>query len=524
MSAYRPLSGTAARYAVKMTSSAVMSIDQGTTSSRVVIYDEVGRTVASAQREHQQYFPQPGWVEHDPMEIWRTVRELMALATARAGLSGRDVRSIGITNQRETTVVWDARTGEPEHRAIVWQDTRTDEMIRRLSEAGEGQRLREITGLPLASYFCATKLAWLLEHVPEARQKASAGHLLFGTIDTWLLWNLTGGTNGGVHATDITNASRTLFMDLRTGQWRPELGEIFGIDPAMLAPMLAEIRPSSGEFGTAAARVPLHGVPITGILGDQQAAAFGQTIFDPGEVKNTYGTGCFLLHNTGTEPVHSEHGLLTTVAYQLQGQPPHYALEGSIAQAGSVVQWLRDNLGIIRTSDEVEQLANSVDDNGGVYFVPAFSGLFAPYWRPDARGLVIGLTGFATAAHLARATLEATAFQTRDVLSAVVEDTGLTPAVIRADGGMAVNDQLMQFQADILGVPVQRPTSVETTALGAAYASGLASGVWASTDELRKLWSEDQRWDPAMPTDQRQELIAGWDRAIQHAQGWLSGE
>lgn len=504
-----------------MTASAIMSIDQGTTSSRVVIYDERARVLSSAQREHRQHFPQPGWVEHDAVEIWNTVRELMGLVTARAGMSAEDIACIGITNQRETTVLWDVETGRPVHRAIVWQDTRTDDLLARVRESDDADELRRITGLPLASYFCAPKIAWILEYSEPARLAAERGTLRFGTMDTWLLWNLTGGVHGGVHATDITNASRTLLMDLETGQWRPELGAHFGLDPEQLGPMLPEIRASVSDFGAVSARVPLAGVRVTGILGDQQSAAFGQAVFAPGEVKNTYGTGCFLLHNTGAEVVRSEHGLLSTVAYQLDGEAPMYALEGSIAQAGSVVQWLRDNLGVITTSEDVERLAGTVTDNGGVYFVPAFSGLFAPHWRPDARGLIIGLTGYATAGHIARAALEATAFQTRDVLAAVVEDTGLTPEVIRADGGMSVNDELMQFQADVLGVPVQRPWNVETTALGAAYAAGLGHGVWTDLDQLRELCVTGQRWEPAMAPEQREALRRRWARAVVHAQGWL---
>ncbi|MGO1182069.1 MAG: glycerol kinase GlpK [Micrococcaceae bacterium] len=507
-----------------MTASAIMSIDQGTTSSRVVIYDEQARVVSTAQREHRQYFPQPGWVEHDALDIWNTVRELMGLVTARAGMSAEEIACIGITNQRETTVLWDAETGRPVHRAIVWQDTRTDDLLAAVRQRDDAEQLRRITGLPLASYFCAPKIAWILEHSEAAREAADRGALRFGTMDTWLLWNLTGGPHGGVHATDITNASRTLLMDLEAGQWKPELGERFGLSPAQLEPMLPEIRPSAADFGRVSSRVPLSGVHITGILGDQQSAAFGQGVFAPGEVKNTYGTGCFLLHNTGHEVVHSEHGLLSTVAYQLEGEAPLYALEGSIAQAGSVVQWLRDNLGVIAASDDVERLAGTVTDNGGVYFVPAFSGLFAPHWRPDARGLIIGLTGYATAGHIARAALEATAFQTRDVLAAVIEDTGMTPEMIRADGGMTVNDELMQFQADVLAVPVQRPKNVETTALGAAYAAGLSRGVWTDTDQLRKLGVTGQRWEPTMPSAQRRGLIRRWDRAVEHAQGWLLDE
>lgn len=504
--------------------SMVLSIDQGTTSSRVVVYDAEAAVVASAQREHQQFFPEPGWVEHDPVEIWNNVRELIALVVARAGLDSSDVASIGITNQRETTVVWDRETGQPVYGAIVWQDVRTDPVIQQLVEDGAGPLIQQKTGLTLSSYFSASKIAWILDHVEAASDLAWEGRLAVGTMDSWLLWNLTGGPGRGEHATDITNASRTLLMDLHTGQWDFSLGEYFNIAPDILQTMLPTIKPSSGYFGSVAERIPLSGVPITGILGDQQAAAFGQTVFEDSEVKNTYGTGCFLLYNTGDTPVLSQHGLLTTVAYQLDGQPPRYALEGSIAQAGSVVQWLRDNLKIIERSEDVEALSESVADNGGVYFVPAFSGLFAPRWRSDARGIMIGLTGYATAGHIARAALEATAYQTLDVLLAVAEDTGQMPSAIRVDGGMAVNDHLMNFQSDILEVVVHRAVVVETTALGAAFASGLASGMWDDLEQLRGLYREDRSWQPTMDTEHRRRLIKGWNQAVEHSLGWIHDE
>ena len=503
------------------TGSFVISIDQGTTSTRAVVMGQDGQVVATAQREHRQHFPRPGWVEHDPAEIWENTRELTGLALTRARLRPADVAAVGITNQRETTVLWDADTGRPVHRAIVWQDTRTDSMMNRLRADGHEDAVREKTGLPLASYFAAGKIAWTLEHVPEAAELAANGRLRAGTMDTWLLWNLTGGPDGGVHATDVTNASRTLLMDLTTLDWDSDLAAVFGIDPELAAAMLPRIHPSVGELGTISGPMSLAGIPVCGILGDQQAATFGQAAFSPGDVKNTYGTGCFLLQNTGTTTETSSHGLVTTVAYQVEDQPAHYALEGSVAVAGSLVQWLRDNLGLIRTSEEVEALAGSVEDNGGVYFVPAFSGLYAPHWRPDARGLIAGLTGYATAGHLARAAVEATAYQTRDVLEAVVADTGQRPEELRVDGGMTVNDDLMQFQADILGVPVVRPLQTETTAAGAAHAAGLSAGLWSGLDELAGLWQEDRRWEPRMDAARRDDLLEHWDRAVAKSMDWV---
>jgi glycerol kinase len=496
----------------------VVAIDQGTTSSRAIVFDEHGRPVSTGQLEHRQIFPQAGWVEHDAAEIWANTREAIGTALSRADLTRHDVAAIGITNQRETAVIWDRHTGHPIHNAIVWQDTRTQDLVDRIA-AGDTNRFAEATGLPLATYFSATKVAWILDHVDGARAKAEAGDLLFGTTDSWVLWNLTGGPDGGVHATDVTNASRTLLMDLRTLDWRDDLLEAFGVPRAMLP----EIRPSSGVFGTAESSSLLREVPIAGILGDQQAATFGQAAFTPGDSKNTYGTGNFLIVNTGDEIVRSRNGLISTVAYQLEGQKPQYALEGSIAVTGSLVQWLRDNLGIIRDAAEVEQLAATVDDNGGVYFVPAFSGLFAPYWRPDARGVIVGLTRFANKGHIARAALEATAFQTREVLDAVRSDSDVTIDELKVDGGMVANEALMQFQADILGVPVVRPAVAETTALGAAYAAGLATGVWGSLDDLRANWHEDRRWEPRMSDDERERRLAVWKKALERSFGWADG-
>ncbi len=497
----------------------IVAIDQGTTSTRAIVFDESGTPVSTGQREHRQIFPRAGWVEHDAAEIWRNTREVIGTALAKADLTRHDVAGIGITNQRETAVVWDRRTGEPVHHAIVWQDTRTQPEVDALAADGGTDRFADITGLPLATYFSATKIAWILDHVDGARSRAERGELLFGTTDTWVLWNLTGGPDGGVHATDVTNASRTLLMDLRTLDWRDDLLEAFGIPRAMLP----EIRPSSGVFGTAESSSLLREVPIAGILGDQQAATFGQAAFEPGESKNTYGTGNFLIVNTGEEVVRSRNGLITTVAYQLEGDAPRYALEGSIAVTGSLVQWLRDNLGLFASASEVEALAASVPDNGGVHIVPAFSGLFAPHWRPDARGVITGLTRFANKAHFARAALEAAAFQTREVLDAANADAGVPIRELRVDGGMVANDLLMQFQADILGIPVVRPRVAETTALGAAYAAGLATGVWGGLDELRDNWAEDRRWEPAMDATEREARLAVWRKAVSKSLDWVEG-
>jgi glycerol kinase len=495
----------------------VLAIDQGTTSTRAILFDHGGQPVATGQREHAQHFPRAGWVEHDAAEIRDNTMAVIAEALDAGGASAADVAAIGITNQRETAVIWDRATGEPIAPAIVWQDTRTQKQIDDLAADGGPARFQQVTGLPLATYFSATKIAWILDNVDGARARAEAGELAFGTTDCWVLWNLTGGADGGVHATDVTNASRTLLMDLRTLDWDDALLEAFGVPRALLP----EIRSSSEVYGEAAAGTPLAGVPVAGILGDQQAATFGQVAFGPGESKNTYGTGNFLIFNTGTEITTSQNGLITTVAYRLGDADPVYALEGSIAVTGSLIQWLRDNLGIIEKAADVEQLALSVDDNGGVYFVPAFSGLFAPYWRPDARGVIVGLTRFANKGHIARAALESVAFQTREVLDAVNADAGLDLEELRVDGGMAANDALMQFQADILGVPVVRPAVIETTALGAAYAAGLAVGFWRDLDELRANWREDTRWEPQFTAEDREERLAMWKKAVTRSFDWL---
>lgn len=491
----------------------ICAIDQGTTSSRAIIFDRAGRIRGTGQREHTQHFPNPGWVEHDPLEIWRNVREVIGLALGAAEITAANLAAVGITNQRETTVLWSRTTGLPVHPAIVWQDTRTEEIVRRF--APHADRIRERSGLFPSTYFSATKLVWLFEHDPQLRERARSGELLFGTIDSWLLWNLTGGVNGGIHATDVTNASRTLLMNIDTCQWDAQLLELFDI-PAEILP---EIRSSSEIYGTAATQSLLHGTPIAGILGDQQAATFGQAAFSAGSAKNTYGTGSFLLYNTGETPVRSEHGLLTTVAYRLGDAAPVYALEGSVAVTGTLVQWLRDNLGIIDSSAAIEPLADSVADNGGCYIVPAFSGLFAPWWRPDARGVITGLTGYVNRGHIARAALESTAYQVLDVLRACDADAGVPLTELRVDGGMTVNNMLMQFQADVLNVAVVRPEVVETTALGAAYAAGLAVGFWQSLDELSGLWREDRRFVPQMSAAERERLVAGWQRAVEHSFG-----
>jgi len=497
----------------------VLAIDQGTTSTRAIIFDRSGSPVATGQLEHRQIFPRAGWVEHSPREIWDNTREAIGQALAKADVTRHEIAAIGITNQRETAVVWDRATGKAVYNAIVWQDTRTQAIIDRIAD-GDPARLQKQTGLPLATYFSASKIAWILENVDGARARAEAGELAFGTTDTWVLWNLTGGTKGGVHATDVTNASRTLLMDLETLQWDQGLLDAFGIP----ASMLPEIRSSSEVYGTASTKNLLREVPVAGILGDQQAATFGQAAFDKGESKNTYGTGNFLIVNTGEEIVHSTHGLITTVAYQLGEEAPRYALEGSIAVTGSLVQWLRDNLGIINSAPEVEALAASVPDNGGVYFVPAFSGLFAPHWRADARGAILGLTRFANRAHIARAALEAVAFQTREVLDAVNADAGVDLDQLKVDGGMVANDELMQFQADILDVPVIRPVVAETTALGAAYAAGLAVGFWKDLDELRANWQEGKRWEPAMEPSERGRLLRNWTKAVTKTLDWVDDD
>ncbi|MEO9014467.1 MAG: glycerol kinase GlpK [Terrimesophilobacter sp.] len=495
----------------------VLAIDQGTTSSRAIVFDHSGSIVSTGQLEHEQIFPKAGWVEHDPMEIWNNVREVIGQALSKANITRHDVAAIGITNQRETAVVWDKTTGKPVYNAIVWQDTRTQEIVDRLAADGGVERFKPTVGLPLATYFSGTKIVWILENVDGAREKAEAGDLYFGNTDSWVLWNLTGGVNGGVHVTDVTNASRTMFMDLETLQWDDDILAAFNVPKSMLP----EIRSSSEVYGTAESASLLRETPIAGILGDQQAATFGQAAFGQGEAKNTYGTGNFLIFNTGEEIIHSKNGLLTTLGYKLGDAAPHYALEGSIAVTGSLVQWLRDNLGMISSAEEIEALAKTVDDNGGAYFVPAFSGLFAPYWRSDARGALVGLTRYVNKGHIARAVLEATAFQTREVLDAVNADSGVPLEELKVDGGMIANNLLMQFQADILGVPVVRPVVAETTALGAAYAAGLAVGFWENLDDLRANWQEDSRWEPKMESGERDRLLRNWKKAVTKTFDWV---
>lgn len=493
------------------------AIDQGTTSTRFIVFDRGGRVVAIAQKEHEQIYPRPGWVEHDAEEIWQRTREVIADATAKGGVRPADLAAIGITNQRETTVVWNRRTGKPVAHALVWQDTRVADYVAQLSKSGGQDRFRDKTGLPLTTYFSGLKIRWILEHVKGVRELAEAGEVLFGTIDTFLVWHLTGGPKGGIHITDVTNASRTQLMDLRTLSWDPETLATFGIPGAMLP----QIHSSSEVY----AHAKVHGlkdVAIAGILGDQQAALVGQTCFRPGEAKNTYGTGCFLLMNTGERVFHSSYGLLTTLAYKLGDRPAHYALEGSIAITGALVQWFRDNLGLIQNSSEIETLARSVPDNGGVYFVPAFSGLYAPYWNDKARGVIVGLTRYANKGHLARAVLEATAFQTLDVVEAMQKDTNIKLDVLRADGGMVEDDLLMQFQADLLNLSVVRPVSRDaTTALGAAYAAGLAIGYFTDLDDLRSNWAVDRTWQPNLGEARRQEMYGLWKRAVSKSLDWV---
>jgi glycerol kinase len=498
----------------------VLAIDQGTTSSRAIIFDKSGSVISTGQLEHKQIFPQAGWVEHDPKEIWDNTREVIGQALSKANLTRHDIEAVGITNQRETAVVWDKTTGVPVYNAIVWQDTRTQPIVDRLAADGGVERFKQKVGLPLATYFSGTKIVWILENVDGAREKAEAGDLLFGTTDSWVLWNLTGGIEGGVHATDVTNASRTLFMDLETLQWDDEILAAFDVPRSMLP----EIRSSSEVYGTVNTHSLLREVPVAGILGDQQAATFGQAAFDQGEAKNTYGTGNFLIFNTGEEIIHSKNGLLTTVGYKLGDAPVHYALEGSIAVTGSLVQWLRDNLGMINSAEEIETLAASVDDNGGAYFVPAFSGLFAPYWRSDARGALVGLTRYVNKGHIARAALEAIAFQTREVLDAVNADSGVPLTELKVDGGATANNLLLQFQADILDVPVVRPVVAETTALGAAYAAGLAVGFWSGLDDLRANWQEDARWEPNMDPAERERLLRNWKKAVTKTLDWVDDD
>jgi glycerol kinase len=494
----------------------IAAIDQGTTSTRFIVMARDARAVASAQKEHAQIYPQPGWVEHDPLEIWRRTREVISEAMAQGGLRPQDLSAIGITNQRETTVVWERATGQPLHNAIVWQDMRVADEVARLSAAGVENVVREKTGLPLSTYFSGLKLRWILEHVPGARARAAAGEILFGTIDTFLIWNLTGGPRGGVHVTDVTNASRTQLMNLRTLDWDAELLRIFEV-PREILP---EIRSSSEVYGAAKLR-EIEGAPIAGALGDQQAALMGQTCFEPGEVKNTYGTGCFLLMNIGEQIVASQSGLLTTVAYKIGAAAACYAMEGSVAIAGALVQWLRDNLGLIGSSVEVEALARTVKDNGGVYIVPAFSGLYAPYWKASARGVIAGLTRYANKGHLARAVLEATAFQTRELVEAMETDAHISLASLRVDGGMVANELLMQFQADILNREVVRPVIQETTALGAAYAAGLAVDFFPGLELLRANWAMDRKWEPDMEEARRERLYRQWKKAVARSFDWI---
>jgi glycerol kinase len=493
----------------------VGAIDQGTTSTRFIVFDKAGRIVSVAQREHEQIYPRPGWVEHDAEEIWRRTQEVIAEAMQQKALRAKDLAAIGITNQRETAVVWNRKTGRPVYNAMVWQDTRVEDAVAEFSRDGGQDRFRGKTGLPLATYFSGLKIRWILKNVPDARAQAEAGEILFGNIDTFLLWNLTGGPRGGVHVTDVTNASRTQLMNLETLEWDQEILDCYGI-PGRVLPA---IKSSSETYGLAQIDA-VKDVPIAGILGDQQAALAGQACFAPGEAKNTYGTGCFLLMNTGREPVRSKHGLITTVAYKFGAAPAHYALEGSVAISGALVQWLRDNLGIIEKSSDVETLARTVKDNGGVYFVPAFSGLYAPYWKGTARGVIAGLTRYANKGHLARAVLEATAFQTREVVEAMEMDSGIALDVLRADGGMVENNLLMQFQADILNRPVLRPVIKETTALGAAYAAGLAVGFFKDVEELRTHWSADRSWKPSMGDAQREATYRLWKKAVTRSFDW----
>ena len=492
------------------------ALDQGTTSSRAMVFDHSGRVVSVAQKEHEQIYPKPGWVEHDAKEIWARSQEVLDEALSQAGASTDDIAGLGITNQRETALVWDRNTGEPVHNALVWQDTRTDKLVDELSADGGQDRFRAKVGLPLATYFSGPKVRWILDNVDGAREKAEAGDLIFGNMDTWLIWNLTGGTDGGLHITDVTNASRTMLMDLDSLSWNEEIASTIGVPMSMLP----EIHASSEVYGEVKSGAGA-GISIAGDLGDQQAATFGQTCFSPGEAKNTYGTGNFMLINTGTELVHSKSGLLTTVGYKVGDNDAIYCLEGSIAITGALVQWLRDNLKMIKAAPEVEELAASVEDNGGLYIVPAFSGLFAPYWKSNARGVFVGLTRYVTAGHVARATLEATAFQSREIVEAMATDSGVTLDSLKVDGGMVHNDLLMQFQADLLGVAVIRPEVAETTALGAAYAAGLATGFWNSEDDLRENWAEDKRWEPKMDADKRDEYYRYWKKAVTRTFDWF---
>jgi glycerol kinase len=499
----------------------ILAIDQGTTSSRAIIFDHSGSIVSSGQLEHAQILPRPGWVEHDPMEIWSSVREVVSLALARGNFTHRDIAAVGITNQRETTVVWDRTTGRPVYNAIVWQDTRTTRICDDLAALGGGvERYKERVGLPLATYFSGPKIRWILDNVRGARERAERGELAFGNTDAWVLWNMTGGVEGGVHATDVTNASRTMLMDLATLTWDAEIAQEMGVPISMLP----EIRSSAEVYGIGRQSGMLPDVRIAAILGDQQAATFGQACFEPGAAKNTYGTGSFMLLNTGTVPIQSKNGLLTTVCYKIGDRPQVYALEGSIAMTGSLVQWLRDNLGFISEASEIEQLAATVADNGGAYLVPAFSGLFAPYWRPDARGALVGLTRYVNRGHIARAALEAAAFQTREVIDAMYADSGVRVTELKVDGGMVANNLLMQIQADILGVPVVRPKVAETTALGAAYAAGIATGFWEGEQDVIDSWIEDRRWEPSLGEDARERTYRTWKKAVTRTFDWVDAD
>ncbi|XPV77528.1 MAG: glycerol kinase GlpK [Desulfovibrio sp.] len=496
------------------------AVDSGTTSSRFIIFDEKGRIVGLDQKEHKQIYPQPGWVEHDPMEIWNNTCEVIKGALTKSGIKGSELAAIGITNQRETTVVWDRNTGKPFHNAIVWQCTRTHEICKELIADGGQDRFREKTGLPIATYFSGPKIKWILDNVPEAKAAAESGDAMFGTIETWIIWWLTGGPKGGAHVTDVTNASRTMLMDLHTLEWDDEIMDIMGV-PAQGLPRIV---PSSDEdtWGPTSESGPLGArVPVCGAVGDQQAALVGQTCFAPGQAKNTYGTGCFLLMHTGHEPIQSQHGLITTVAYQFSGRKPSYCLEGSIAIAGALVQWLRDNLKMFDSAPEVEELARKVEDTGGMYIVPAFSGLYAPYWRPDARGVMVGLTRYIDRNHIARAVLEASAYQTKDIVEAMNKDSGVELKTLKADGGMVFNELLMQFQSDILDVPVVRPKVAETTCLGAAYAAGIAVGFWSGREELYNNWEEDKTWQPDMEEGKREAGYNGWKKAVERTYDWV---
>jgi glycerol kinase len=499
----------------------IASIDQGTTSTRCILFDHSGQIVGVSQKEHEQIYPKPGWVEHNPTEIWECTKEVIHQALNNTNVRSGDIAAVGITNQRETTVVWDKTTGKPFYHAIVWQDTRTKEICDRLAQQGGQDRFREKTGLPLATYFSGPKIKWILDNIDGVRGAANSGRAVFGNIDTWVIWWLTGGPDGGSHITDVTNASRTLLMNLETLDWDDSILEVLDIPRQMLPSIVPSSDPDTWGHTLRDGPFKEH-IPVCGDLGDQQAALVGQTCFSAGEAKNTYGTGCFMLLNTGTSIIPSKSGLLTTLGYQFGKEPAIYALEGSIAITGALVQWLRDNLGLIKNSSDVEGLAITVEDNGGIYFVPAFSGLFAPYWRSDARGAIVGMTRFINKGHIARATLEATAYQTREVLEAMEKDSGVALTSLKVDGGMVYNELLMQFQSDILGVPVIRPKVSETTALGAAYAAGLATGFWNNLDDLRTNWQVDKTWHPHMKAEQRQNLYQGWLKAIERTFGWIN--